>query len=78
MPAVLGQTIVIVALIILVSACIKQIIGDIRGGGSCAGCSGGCSGCSKNCEGKPGDTCKIDADTARKILNKVEKPRSLK
>ena len=74
MPQVLGYIIVIAALAALVAVCLKQIIGEIRGGG-CAGCSGGCASCSTGCSK---GSCGIDKSKASDILNKIEKPRKLK
>ncbi|MBR1524926.1 MAG: FeoB-associated Cys-rich membrane protein [Lachnospiraceae bacterium] len=74
MPAVLGNIIVIAALIVLVVFCIRQIIGDIKGG-SCTGCSGGCASCGRSCSSRTADS-NISASKAADILDKIEKPRS--
>ncbi len=78
MSPVVGHIIVIAAIILLVAVCLKQIIGELKGGG-CSGCSGGCSSCTSRCSsyaanGK-GDG--IDADKASKILKDIKGPKKI-
>ena len=52
MPPILGNAIVILALLGLVYVCGKNVLGDIRGqlkGKGCSSCGGGCSSCSGSC-----------------------------
>ena len=52
MSPILGQAIVVIALIILVyycgRNCIRMLKDELNGSG-CSGCSGGCSGCCASC-----------------------------
>ncbi len=70
MPGIIGNIIVIIALIALVSVCLREIIGGLKSG-SWAGCGEGCAFCSRGCINT--DTC--DKAKASKILKKIRKPK---
>lgn len=72
MPPLLGNIIVIAALILLAGLALRQIIHDLKNGG----CSGGCASCGKSCQyGKHESN--ISASGASDILKNIEKPKKL-
>ncbi|MBR1914089.1 MAG: hypothetical protein IJ827_04625 [Lachnospiraceae bacterium] len=74
MSPIIGNIIVIAAVILLVAVCLKQIIGEMKGGG-CAGCSGGCSACGQKCGSHATEDDKVNAAKAAEILKGIRAPK---
>ena len=75
MSPIIGNIIVIAAVILLVAVCLKQIISGMKGG-DCAGCSGGCSSCGQKCGSHTSEEDdKVKAAKAAEILKGIKAPK---
>ncbi len=74
MSPIIGNIIVIAAVILLVAVCLKQIISGMKGGG-CSGCNGGCSSCGQKCGSHTTEEDKVNAAKASEILKGIKAPK---
>ncbi len=75
MSPVVGHIIVIAFLILLVTVCLKQIIGDLKNG-SCSGCDGSCTSCKNGCSGGMNKDISEEIK-ASEILKNIERPKKI-